>query len=226
MPPKTPKSLKTNTIAIEQRPWLPYVAPFAIFAALSYWPAGAGFGAGTLYLIKTLVAGGTLALFWPVFRHEIQWRLDGVAVGAGIAVGIVWIGLEGLYPQIGQSAFDPNVAAGNLTVAGAIGIRLFGASIIVPIMEEVFWRSFVMRFLVNSKFDRVPLGQFTWYSFGITAVAFGFEHHRWLPGIIAGIVYAGVLYRTRNLASPIQAHATTNLLLGIYVLHTGQWQYW
>lgn len=183
-------------------------------------------GAGTAYLFKTFVAGAMLVIFWPVFRREIQWTFDGLAVAAGIGVFLIWIAFEGFYPQIGHSSFDPYTVAGQSTVIGVIGIRLFGAVMVVPLMEEIFWRSFVMRFLVASRFKSVPLGQFTWYSFIITAIAFGFEHHRWLPGILAGIVYAALLYRTRNLFSPILAHAVTNLLLGVYVIHTGQWTYW
>ena len=207
-------------------PWLPYVGPFAVFATLTYimpiWPVGAG----TAYLFKTLVTGAMLALFWPVLRREMQWTFDGPAVAAGIGVFLMWVALEGRYPQIGHSSFDPYMVAGQTNVNVVIGIRLFGAAMVVPLMEEVFWRSFVMRFLVASRFKSVPLGQFTWYSFVITAIAFGFEHHRWLPGILAGIVYAALLYRTRNLFSPILAHAITNLLLGIYVVYTGQWTYW
>ena len=93
-------------------------------------------------------------------------------------------------------------------------------------IEEIFWRAFVMRFLIASQFKRIPLGQFTWYAFTLTAVAFGFEHHRWLPGILAGAAYGALLCRTRNLFSPIQAHAVTNLLLGLYVIYTEQWSFW
>lgn len=182
--------------------------------------------AGTAYFLKTLVVGAILVVFWPILRREIRWTFDGLAVAAGIGVFLIWIVLEGLYPQIAHSLFDPYTIAGQSTVIGVIGIRIFGAVMVVPLVEEIFWRSFVMRFLVASRFKSVPLGQFTWYSFIITAIAFGFEHHRWLPGIVAGIVYAAVLYRTRNLFSPILAHAVTNLLLGVYVIHTGQWTYW
>jgi CAAX prenyl protease-like protein len=103
---------------------------------------------------------------------------------------------------------------------------LIGATLIIPVVEELFWRSFALRFLIKPDFKSVTLGQFTWFSFLVVSIAFGFEHHRWLPGIVAGMVYAGVLYRSRNLFSPIQAHATTNFLLGIYVIATKQWHFW
>ncbi len=83
-----------------------------------------------------------------------------------------------------------------------------------------------MRFAIKSDFKSIPLGQFSWFSFIFIAFLFGFEHYRWLPGIIAGMVYAGVLYRRKDLFESILSHATTNLLLGIYVLATHHWSFW
>lgn len=196
------------------------------FAALTYLNLITPLDSGAAYIIKIIFTGAVLTFFWPWYSQEIQWRFDWLAVAAGIIVFLVWVGLEGRYPQIGQSSFDPYLSASNSIVAMVIGVRFFGAALIVPLVEELFWRSFIMRFLVVTQFKSVPLGQFTWYSFVLTAVAFGFEHHRWLPGIFAGVVYATLLCRTRNLCSPIQAHFITNLLLGIYVICTGQWTYW
>ena len=101
--------------------------------------------------------------------------------------------------------------------------HLAGAALVVPLAEELFYRSFALRLLIRSDFQSVPLDRFSWFGFIVVSLAFGFEHHRWLPGVVAGMAYAGVLYRTKNLFSPIQSHAVTNLLLGIYVLVTGQW---
>lgn len=221
-----PSSSKAITEIARQWPWLPYVAPFAAFAGLTYLLPMLPVNAVVAYLVKTIVAGALLALFWPAFQHEIHWAFDGLAVAGGVVVFLVWIGLEGRYPQIGHSAFDPHLAEGRMGAMAAVGIRLLGASLVVPLIEEVFWRSFVMRFLTASPFTSVPLGTFSVYAFGITALAFGFEHHRWLPGIAAGIIYGALLCRTRNLFSPIQAHAVTNFLLGLYVIQTGQWSYW
>jgi len=206
-------------------PWLPYVAPFAAFAAMTYLSAVLPIGDGGAYLIKTLTTGGTLAIFWSRLRIDIKWTFDGLALITGLGVFGAWIGLEGYYPQIGHAVFDPAMAGRDISSI-SIGIRLMGASLLVPVIEEIFWRAFVMRFLVASEFNKVPLGQFTWYAFVLTAVAFGFEHHRWLPGIVAGVAYGVLLCRTRNLFSSIQAHAVTNLLLGLYVIYTEQWSFW
>jgi hypothetical protein len=93
-------------------------------------------------------------------------------------------------------------------------------------MEELFWRSFLLRYLVTSPFTSVRLGTFTPPSFGATVILFGLEHHLWLAGMLAGVAYAFILYTTHRLWPCIVAHAITNLLLGIHVLLTGEWQWW
>ena len=93
-------------------------------------------------------------------------------------------------------------------------------------MEEIFWRSFLIRYIISSDFEKIPIGRFTWSSFLISTVLFGLEHNLFLAGMMAGIAYNLLLYRTKSLAHCIFAHAVTNLLLGIYVLATGKWQFW
>jgi CAAX prenyl protease-like protein len=104
--------------------------------------------------------------------------------------------------------------------------RLFGAALVVPVMEELFWRSFLIRYIVNSDFTKVPVGLFSWGSFAITVVLFGLEHHYLIAGMMAGIAYNLLLYRSRSLAHCILAHGVTNLVLGWYVLQTGAWHFW
>jgi hypothetical protein len=73
----------------------------------------------------------------------------------------------------------------------------------------------------------VPVGAFSWKSFGITVAMFGLEHGAlWHVGMITGALYNGLLYRTRSLWACVLAHAVTNLLLAVYVLATGKWGYW
>jgi CAAX prenyl protease-like protein len=93
-------------------------------------------------------------------------------------------------------------------------------------MEELFWRSFMIRYIIDKNFDTVRMGMFTWGSFLITVVLFGLEHNYVYAGLMAGVVYNLLLYRTRSLAQCILAHAITNLALALYVVVTGKWQFW
>ena len=107
-----------------------------------------------------------------------------------------------------------------------IFFRLLGAVIVVPIFEELFWRSFALRWLINEDFKSVAIGTFSWFSASAVILAFGFEHHRWLAGIFAGILYHALLYYKKDLSACVIAHAVTNFLLGLYVLLTQQWSFW
>jgi CAAX prenyl protease-like protein len=104
--------------------------------------------------------------------------------------------------------------------------RIAGAVLVVPVMEELFWRSFLIRYIIDKNFDTVQLGTFTWGSFLITVILFGLEHNYMYAGIMAGGIYNLLLYRTRSLAQCILAHAVTNLALAVYVVTTGKWQFW
>ena len=93
-------------------------------------------------------------------------------------------------------------------------------------MEELFWRSFFIRYLIGPDFSKVPIGMATWPSFLLTTVLFGLEHNLFFAGIMAGIAYNLLLYYTRSISHCIIAHGLTNLLLGIYVLTTERWHFW
>jgi CAAX prenyl protease-like protein len=93
-------------------------------------------------------------------------------------------------------------------------------------MEELFWRSFLMRWVASPDFETVEPARAGLKAFIITVVLFGFEHNLWLAGIVAGIAYTLLYMRYRTLWSPILAHAVTNGLLGLWVVHTGSWAFW
>jgi CAAX prenyl protease-like protein len=210
----------------QKRPYIPYIVPFAIFAVCIYGGPPLNIPKGLMYPVQTVLVAASLIYFWRVYKQEIRFSFNWLAAVSGIAVFVIWVLPEGLYPQIGQSAFNPYEEAGGAGVYVVIAFRLIGATLVVPLMEEVFWRSFALRFVVSSDFKTIPLGQFSWFSFVLVSVIFGFEHHRWLVGIVAGFAYAGVLYHRKNLFDPILSHAITNFLLGIYVLYTRQWSFW
>jgi CAAX prenyl protease-like protein len=105
--------------------------------------------------------------------------------------------------------------------------RVAGSALLVPIVEELFWRAWMMRRLISPHFERVPLGAYAAGSFWITAALFASEHGvYWDVGLAAGAAYNWWMVRTRSVADCIFAHGVTNGCLAAYVLVTGQWQYW
>ena len=135
--------------------------------------------------------------------------------------------MDGSFATVGKPAgFNPVAFESGLLRAGMTFSRLTGAVVVVPVMEELFWRSFLIRYMIKHNFMRVSIGQFTWVSFLLTTFLFDLEHNLYLAGIMAGIAYNLLLYRTKSIFHCIVGHTVTNLALGMYVIYTGQWHFW
>lgn len=183
-----------------------------------------------LYGIRSLVVGVVLALLWRQF-HELRdterasagdW---GLGIGLGILVFLLWINLDfkplAFAPDQG---FDPTV--GDRVHLGFLITRIAGAALVVPVMEELFWRSFILRWLQKSTFLKVDPRSLRWSPILISSLVFASEHRLWFAGILAGVAYAWLYKRSGNLWVPIVSHAITNFLLGIYVVATAAWWFW
>jgi uncharacterized protein len=207
-------------------PYWPYLAPCLAF--LVFTSAGAWIPSGVyiLYPLKTIIVAAILYYYRKTYT-EIHLNFSWIAVLVGIIVFIIWVVPEGWYPLIGKpDGFNPYTFGKGDLAYFLIAFRLVGAVIIVPIFEELFWRSFAIRWLIREDFTSVPIGTFTWFSCLVIVFGFGFEHHQWLVGLLAGVAYNALLYYKKDLFTCILAHGITNLLLGLYVLYTQQWLFW
>ena len=203
--------------------YLPYLVPFLVFLGFTYLPGSPAL----IYPLKTLAMGAVLWYYRKAYT-EIRPHFSWLAMVVGIVTFVLWVAPEGLYPriQLGSSEFNPYTLDAAWQLYGFIVFRIIGAAIVVPIFEELFWRSFAVRWLINEEFTTVPVGAFTWFSCCVVILAFGFEHDRWLVGLVAGVLYHALLYYKKDIFECILAHAVTNFLLGIYVLATQQWSFW
>ena len=238
---------------LSQSPALVRFVPFAIFIILTSLQEKFGeTGRYWIYFAKTLAGAGMLAVVW---RHieELKWRFSWEAVVAGVAVFAVWVGLDGLYPRTdalyaGQicpllqkigltkecaapaagAAWNPNAAFGTGSVLAVffILVRIVGSSLVVPPLEEVFYRSFVYRYIASKEFLSVPIGKFLPVPFLVTALLFGFVHREWLAGILCACAYQGLVIWKGRLGDAMTAHAITNFLLGLWVVWRGAWHFW
>jgi CAAX prenyl protease-like protein len=208
---------------------LPYVVPFAIFIGLGIIGSQFENGVYIIYPIKTVAVAISLFVYRKTYTElfqKIPIKSVLIALLFGIVVFVIWILPEGLYPTLGESQFNPFIFENRSWIIFQIIFRLIGAVLVVPIFEELFWRSFLIRWIIDQDFKNVSIGKFTWLSFGIVVLFFGLEHHRWLVGMAAGVLFNGLLYKEKNLWSCIIAHAVTNLALGVYVLITHNWSFW
>lgn len=229
-PEPTPfQSMSGNLLA---HPAVPRVVPFALYI-LFLAVGGQISGIDTRWLYPVQV--GLVALAIVVFRrHYTEFRVPGamsaghaaLAGAVGLAVFVLWIWLDLPWMVVGEggTGYDPR-DDGRINVV-LVTIRILGAAVVVPIMEELFWRSFVMRWIDKPDFLSLSPTAVTLKGLLLSSVVFGFEHHLWFAGIVAGLAY-GWLYRfTGNLWVPVIAHAVTNGVLGAWVLYTGAWQFW
>lgn len=218
-----------------QSPSVPYVAPMVLFLAfLAIQDQLKLLGAAEFPLRV-----GILAVFlWVVSRRVISFRVSKWlgSIAVGIAVFAIWIAPDVLIPGYRQHWLFSNSLLGSVSTAIPQGLemnplvlvfRTVRAAILVPIIEELFWRAWLMRWLIRPDFESVPLGAYEPKSFWIVAVLFAVEHGPyWDVGLIAGVIYNAWMVRSKSLGDLILAHGVTNLLLSLYVIFFRQWQYW
>ncbi len=211
-------------------PVLARVAPFGVFLLLTaaqghFGPASAYW----FYLAKTL-AGIWLIFEMRPFVTEMRWAFSWEAVVVGVGIFALWIGLDSFYPHLmkGGATGNPQTVFGEKSALARFFItaHVLGMTLVVPPLEEVFYRSFLYRYVANQNFLAVPLNRFLPVPFFATALAFGFSHNEWLAGILCGAAYQWLVLRKGRLGDAMTAHAITNFLLGIWIIWRGAWQFW
>jgi CAAX prenyl protease-like protein len=212
------------------------ILPFAVFMALlalrGFMPDAAQLDTRWIYGLSVVLVGGLLIWFrrdygelarqnWPDRRELL------LSIGVGILVFALWIHLDAPWMQLSEptAIFLPLDAQGQ-PIWPLIALRWIGAALIVPPMEELFWRSFLMRWIEQPTFERVDPQRIGAKAVLLSTFIFVLAHTLWLAAVVAGLAYAWLYRRSGRLWSAVVAHAVTNALLGIWVVKTGQWQFW
>ncbi len=200
-----------------------WLGPLLVLVASMMLTAAFTNGFDWLYPVRVLATAAAL-WYWGRSWTSLRWSWSWTAAGIGAAVYLLWLALEPAGPSSGEPAAlrsAPPAAA-----ALWLAFRVLGSVVTVPLAEELAFRGYLTRRLVDADFESVPLGRFTWVSFLVSSALFGVLHGRWLAGTLAGMLYALALYRRRNLADAVLAHGLTNALLAVHVLATGAWALW
>ena len=218
-------------MTVHSRPAAARVLPFAVYIAFLVVESAAGgaLDGRVLYLAQVVVVAALLAYFWRAYvelRPPLRVRAPELALGlaVGAAVFALWIHLDLPWARLGSGRGVAPELTGGGAIAGFV-VRVLGVVALVPIMEELFWRSFLMRWLDRHDFLAVAPAAVTWRSLALSSLVFGLEHHLWLAGIVAGVAFAWLYRRTGNLWIVVLAHAVTNALLEFWVVRTGNWQF-
>jgi CAAX prenyl protease-like protein len=212
-----------------------YVTPFGVYIVLmaiqSWWPMPDAID----LMVRLFVVGGlTAVISRPVLDFRIRRWAPTFAVGVGIF--IIWVVPDLLFPGYRHSVIFENLitrnAAGSLSEparfsTSVLALRILRTAVLVPVVEELFWRAWLMRWLIDSDVTKVALGAYSAASFWMVAVLFAAEHGPyWDVGLIAGVIFNAWMIRTRSLGDLIFSHAVANGCLCAYVLATAKWEYW
>ncbi len=228
----------------DDRPQMPYLVPFFAYLILMA-PATFGHAFGIdwettwrtwhpfIYAAENLAAAFCLWGLWNYFR--IRWTHLPLGIVVGIIGTFLWVGIEYFDQHLGLSKIpDPSKFYNPdqyLPIAwqryAYLAVRVVGPTLVVPVMEELFFRDFLMRaFIRGARFEDVPVGAFTWFSLIAMSLAFGLNHGaQWPEGIAYGLLMGALLVRTKSLGACIVAHGTTNCTLYLYCIYTGDWQF-
>ena len=221
---------------ISRYPSIPWVAPFLVFMVLlgvaPYLPFGqpweSVFRVGMLVLVIAVCSSDI------VKAMRVKHAFASIALG--LAVCALWVAPDLLFPgwrshwlfQNGiTGTVKTSIAPAELADPLVMVLRVTRAALLVPILEELFWRGWLPRWVVNNDWQGVPLGTYTRLAFISTAVLFAMEHGPyWEVGLLCGLIYNWWMWRTRSLGDLVLVHGVTNAALSGFVLVTGKYEYW
>ena len=212
-------------------PGFPFVAPFALFMGLLFVRQKFEAQGWWLYGLCSLLVFGLILGLRPRYRGQDPAPVPvrhSILLGLGAIV--LWIALDPWMPRTGtrDNTFPYEAAFQLGTVPGVLAIlfRMFGAVVVVPIAEELFWRGYLMRTIIKPEFEEVPLATFQPLSFYITTVAFALVHVEIGSAILFALIAGWWFLKTKSLKAVIILHAAANLGLAAYVLISRNWYFW
>ena len=245
----------TDSQSMLHKPTVAFVLPFLVFLVIVQWYpsfAGAQQNADGVVSLDTkiymamlvaqiVIASVLLLWFRKIYLQHFPLKFSPLGVLVGVVGIFVWVGLCHLEIEkqamelisLGNTSamrpsFNPflHLPTGTWQIAFLVP-RFVVLAMIVPIIEELFLRGWVVRFVHDPDWEPVRLQGLSWAAI-IAPTVYGVATH---PGeALAAIGWFSLvtllMLKTGNVWDCVVAHAVTNLLLGIYVIWFAQWQLW
>ena len=220
----------------ERYPSIPWIGPFAVFMALLALAPSLPFGQPWESILRVTIL--TLVLFFLsgdlVRSLRIRHALPSIVLG--MAVCAMWVAPDllvsgwrshWLFQNDITGTLKTSIAPEELSNPLVVVLRIVRAALLVPIIEELFWRGWLPRWIVNNDWQKVPMGTYNTLAFLGTALLFASEHGPyWEVGLLCGLIYNWWLWRTKSLGDVVLVHAVTNAALSAFVLVTKRYEYW
>lgn len=194
-------------------PVVAQIFPFLVFMASALLASTFTQEPALAYPSRAAAMGIALALFWP-YLENLPWRIDPLSVAAGVAVAGLWVATA----PAPESA-PPIEALGTFAAIVWVIARCLGTAVFVPIIEELFFRGYLMNRIAPAGATALRIS----LAVVVTTALFALLHDRWIEAAIAGLVFAGLALRSRNVTDAIVAHAVANGLIAAWALATGNW---
>ena len=232
-------SATASDILTPPKLWLAYCVPMIVFIAFTalegelpkYLPILKNHYP-EFYCLKAFIVTACLIVYRKVFA-DIQYYAKFLLPAAlfGVLAAVAWVVIDRYVPYYhfgARTGFNPFQEIGDPMLRyGFIAVRFYGLAVMVPIMEELFWRSFLLRYVTDQDdFKRIRFENFSINAFLIVAVLFGLAHPEWLVAVLFAATAALLLKKTKSVFACVVFHAVTNLSLGIYVMISHDWKYW
>ncbi len=235
-------------------PWVPFVVPFAVYMLAGVFEPTPdkpfdSFGVvipyssyPLVYTVKILLTMAAITAVWPGYR-PFPLRVTPLAPLVGVVGVVLWVGIcklqlestllgplgfEWLFDLGERPGFNPldELAGQPAWAYGFLAIRFWGLAVVVPIVEEFFLRAFVMRFVVEADWWRVPFGTVTPVAIAAgTLIPMMMHPAELLAAAVWFTLVTWLMFKTRSIWDCILAHAVTNLLLGVWVVASGDWYF-
>jgi membrane protease YdiL (CAAX protease family) len=201
-----------------------------------------GLGHSTDYAIRIVLTAAALALVWRRLQPIVGPRSVAGSMLLGAAAGLagvaLWIAL--VLPFHDASAGEP-------FPPGAFALRVIAATVLVPFIEELLFRGYVLGMVTQWQEARragvadplsvaldersvreIEPGAWAMGAVVVSSVAFAVGHSpaEYAAAFAYGLLMAWLWIRRGDLVAPITAHAVTNLALYLYIYQTGSWGLW
>jgi CAAX prenyl protease-like protein len=206
---------------------VPYAAYLALTALRSVWT-----NADSRWFDAVILAvvGALLAWHWRGYGELVRQTRPtagdvALAVGVGMVLFALSTQLDGFRIGAAREGFVP-VDSDGAVHWPPIALHALAIALLVPLMDELFWRSFLMRWLQQPQFETVIPQRVGPKAIVLATFVYTLAHPYWLAAALAGLAYALLYLRTGKLWTPVVAHAAANTALCVWVVATSRWSLW
>jgi CAAX prenyl protease-like protein len=227
LPFRQPPIPVSGFMAFYRKPWFPFTLPFLLYFIAIETARHLPQWQHLLFLAGISLAGAALWSWRARFFFLLQ--LPRQAVGTECLIGLLAGGGSALFWQLGlqlgwlrpASLVWPSHWSSSLAMTMSV-LSILCFVMLLPVLEELFWRAFMLRYLIAPDFTRIPLGTAQPFAF-VTVVALAA-----IPageGLLVGTCFSAILYNLlliwrKNLLCGIVAHSLANALIALqFQLH-------